>query len=198
MLASLDQVVLEGDRPASVLHGLVDDNHVAAIGHSAGGGTAFDALSDPRVDVAVGWAPTPGSGTPAAKPTMIIGGADDIGVTSAQLAQTYASLPPPKRRVEISGAGHNSFTDLCVVNSTGGGMVNYAIENGLVPAGAAQVLLNGCEETAASSHEVWPVVQHFTVAELRAAFGIDAEPVGLESGVARAFGEIDLTYEQQP
>ena len=43
--------------PSSPLYGVADPHKVAAVGHSAGGQTAFDALKDPRVDVAVGWAP---------------------------------------------------------------------------------------------------------------------------------------------
>ena len=49
MLASLDLVTGENDRSTSVLHGIVDDTRVAAVGHSAGGTTAFDALNDARV-----------------------------------------------------------------------------------------------------------------------------------------------------
>ena len=41
------------------------------------------------------------------------------------------------------------------------------------------------------------MVQHFTVAELRAAFGIDT-PVGLEAAMTCAFPGITVTYEQQP
>src|SRR5215211_478457 len=65
MLASLDLALEENSRQSSVLHGVVDDTRVAAVGHSAGGTTAFDALNDPQVKVAVGWAPTGPSATPA-------------------------------------------------------------------------------------------------------------------------------------
>ena len=187
MLASLDLVTKENDRSASLLHGIVDGTRVAAAGHSAGGTTAFDALNDPRVKVAVGWAPSAPSATPADKPTMIIGASNDIGVPPTQLAKTYGSFPAPKRRVEIGNAGHNSFTDLCVVTRSGGGMVQYAAKNHLVSQALAKLLLNGCEKTALTPEKFWPVVQHFTVAELRAALGIDAQPVGLGDGISRAF-----------
>ena len=61
----------------------------------------------------------------------------------------------------------------------------------------AKLLLNGCERSALSPEAFWPVVQHFTVAELRAAFGIDT-PVGLEAAMTCAFPGITVTYEQQP
>jgi dienelactone hydrolase len=198
MLASLDLVTKENDRSASLLHRMVDGTRVAAAGHSAGGTTAFDALSDPRVKVAVGWAPSAPSVTPANKPTMIIGATSDIGVPPTVLAKTYASFPAPKRRVEIGNSGHNSFTDLCVVTRSGGGLVGLAVKNHLVGEDVAKLLLNGCEKTALTPEMFWPVVQHFTVAELRSALGIDAQPVGLGDGVSRAFPGITVTYQHQP
>jgi len=197
MLASLDLVTEENDRSASVLHDAVDDTRVAAVGHSAGATTAFDALDDTRVGVAVGWAPAAPSTPPAEKPTMVIGAADDPAVTPELLADTYASLSAPKRRVEIGPAGHNSFTDLCVVTRAGGGMVGFAIENDLVPKNLAKLLLSGCEESALPAEEFWPVAQHFTVAELRTSLGIDATPVGLGAGITRAFPGVAVTYRQQ-
>jgi hypothetical protein len=38
------------------------------------------------------------------------------------------------------------------------------------------------------------VVQHFTVAHLRAAFGQDDPPIGLGAGIADAFAPITLRY----
>jgi predicted dienelactone hydrolase len=198
MLAGLDLVTQENGRSASVLHGVVDDERVAAVGHSAGGTTAFDALSDPRVGVAVGWASLGPPGAPAAKPSMIVGASNDLAVTPAQLAKTYESLAAPKRRVVIAEAGHQSFTDLCVVTKNGGGMVRYAIDHELVAEPAAKLLMNGCEPTAAAPDEFWPVVQHFTVAEIRAALGLDASPVGLGPAIERAFPSPSIEYEQQP
>ena len=93
MLASLDLVTKENDRSTSLLHGIVDGTRVAAAGHSAGGTTAFDALNDPRVKVAVGWAPSAPSATPADKPTMIIGATNDIGVTPTVLATDVRIVP---------------------------------------------------------------------------------------------------------
>jgi dienelactone hydrolase len=194
MLASLDLVTKANDRANSLLHGVVDGTRVAAVGHSAGGTTAFDALNDPRVQVAVGWAPSAPSATPADKPTMIIGASHDIGVPPTQLATTYGSLPAPKRRVEIGNAGHNSFTDLCLVTRSGGGMVQYAVNSHLVDHALAQLLLNGCEKTALAPERFFPVVQHFTVAELRSALRIDTEELGLGDNISRAFPGVTITY----
>jgi hypothetical protein len=44
----------------------------------------------------------------------------------------------------------------------------------------------------------FPVAQHFTVAELRAALGIDAQPVGLGDDITRAFPGVSVAYRHQP
>lgn len=39
---------------------------------------------------------------------------------------------------------------------------------------------------------------HFTVAHVRAAFGIDEPPVGLGDGIAAAFDGVTLRYRHDP
>ncbi len=196
MLQSLDLVQHENDRAGSLLRGIVNASSAGAIGHSAGGGTAFDALSDERVKVAVGWAPVGPSITPAAKPTMIIGASNDIALTPRQLAKTYASFPSPKRRVEIGNAGHNTFTDVCTVIRGGGGLIEFASQNHLVAENLLRFGLNGCQKRDMDPKEFWPIVQHFTVAELRSVL-LDAQPVGLGDGITRAFPDLKM-YTHRP
>lgn len=196
MLATLDLVAQESARSGSPMHDAAETKHVAAVGHSAGGGTAFDALSDPRIKVAIGWAPVPPIGTPVDKPTMIIGALGDIALTPAALTKTYTSFPTPKRFVEIGGAGHNTFTDVCTVIRGGGGLVSFAQKNHLVSPDLLKLAVNGCSTTDLAPAAFWPVVQHFTVAEIRSVLGIDRQPVGLGAGVTRAFPGITVQYRQ--
>jgi dienelactone hydrolase len=200
MLDGLDLVVREGARSGSLLAGAVDGSRAAGVGHSLGGGTAFDVLSDPRVKVAVGWAPVAPSGAPLGKPTMIIGAGGDVALTPATLAKTYASFPAPKRLVEVGGsrAGHNTFTDTCVVIRGGGGLIEFALRNHFVAPNLAKLGTNGCESTDLDPHVFWQVVQHFTVAELRSVFGIDRLPVGLGDKIVDAFPGVSVTYQHQP
>ena len=93
MLQGLDLVEGESRTTGSALSGAVDGSRVAAVGHSLGGGTAFDVLSDPRVTVAIGWAPVPPSGRPVDKPTMIIGAGADVALTPAALARPMPASP---------------------------------------------------------------------------------------------------------
>jgi len=200
MLAGLDLVTSESRRAGSVLSGAVDNSRVGAIGHSAGGGTAFDVLTDPRVKVAIGWAPVPPSGAPVDKPTMIIGAGGDIALTPTVLAKTYASFPAPKRWVQIGGtrAGHDTFTDTCTVIRAGGGLVEFALQHHFIAANLAKLATNGCTNTDLDPPAFWAVVQHFTVAELRNVFGIDPQPVGLGDAITGAFPRIPITYQHQP
>jgi hypothetical protein len=127
---------------------------------------------------------------------MIIGASNDIALTPQRLAKTYASLPSPKRRVEIGNAGHNTFTDVCTVIRGGGGLIEFARQNHLVADNLLQLGLNGCQKRDTDPKEFWPLVQHFTVAELRGVL-LDAQPVGLGDGITRAFPDLTM-YTHSP
>ena len=197
---TLDLVTAENGRSGSLLHRVADTSHIAAVGHSLGGRTSFDIANDPRVAVAIGWAPVAPSGAPADKPTMIIGAGGDSALTPDVLSKEYASFPVPKRFVEIGGnaAGHNTFTDLCAVIRDGGGLLAYAQKNHLVADNLVKLGENGCAATDIAPEKFQPVVQHFTVAELRSEFGIDPQPVGLDDSITTAFGDIPVQYQHTP
>src|SRR5262245_57554008 len=171
MLASLDLVTKAGSDNASRLHGLVDADHVASMGHSFGGEAAVRALNDPRVDVAIGWAPFVPPIAPVAKPTMIIGAGGDIDMTPAVLTKTYRSFVAPKLFLVIGSStpGHNTFTDVCSVIRDGGGFAVYTRDYHLLPASLVGIALNGCNKGDLTPAQFWPIVQHLTVAELRSA-----------------------------
>jgi predicted dienelactone hydrolase len=199
MLASLDLVAKASADPASLLHGTVDATKVGAVGHSLGGPGAFAVLQSPRVAVAIGYAPyATNPDPPPNKPTMLIGGALDNAVPAAMVAKTYDSLVPPKRRIEIANAGHNTFTDTCQVIRAGGGMIQFAIANHLVDKRLADLGFNGCNKNDLDPDLFLRVVQHFTVAELRAALRIDPQPVGLGDGIVHAFPGVSITYTHEP
>jgi predicted dienelactone hydrolase len=198
LLASLDLVTKASAESSSLLHGAVDALKVGAVGHSLGGRGVFDALRDPRIAVAIGYAPVGPAGPPANKPTMFIGGALDNAVPPTEVAKTYDSFPPPKRRIEIANAGHNTFTDTCPVIRAGGGLIQFAIANHLVDKKLAELGFNGCNKNDLAPDRFLPIVQHFTVAELRDVLGIDPQPVGLGDGIVHAFPGVSLTYTHQP
>ena len=181
MLSSLKAVTAAGDDPTSPLYRAVDPSRVAAAGHSMGGQTAFDALSAPGIATAIGWAPVGPAIRPANKPTMIIGTTGDSAVTEDRVTRTYRSLPAPKSLIEVSGLGHNTYTDICVGIRSGGGLINFAVANHFVSPQLAKLGINGCEKSNASPTSFWPVVQYYTVFQLKNVFaghaGTTAVPV---------------------
>ena len=184
----LDTIPLVGSA-GGVLQGLTDTEHVGAVGHSAGGRAALTALSEPPIDVAIGWAAAGRADVPApAKPSMNIAARTDVLVPLPEVEQTYAGLMPPKRLVVITGAGHNSFTDLCLSVRSGTDLLGIAKQIGFnLPENLAKGATDGCEPSAIDTTLGWRITQNFTVAELRQGLGLDASGAGLGQGVTAAW-----------
>ncbi len=189
-----DTVSLVGDAGGS-LEGLADTERVGAVGHSAGGRAALSALSEPEIDVAVGWAAAGRADVPAPdKPSMNIAARVDVLVPLEEIETTYDELAPPKRLVVIDGAGHNSFTDICVSVKEGNDLIGLAQSIGFpIPENLAAGATDGCEEGSIDTAAGWEIAQHFTVAELRFSLGVDEEPVGLGPDVVDAF-DVPVDY----
>lgn len=171
---SLKVVKTEDMNSNSVLYGVADTHREAAVGHSAGGGTAFDALSLPGVATAIGWAPVPPKTSGSTKPVMLIGAEGDQAVVPSRVRQTYNSFKGPKSLIEIGGEGHNTYTDICVGIRNGGGLINFALANHFTTPELAKLGINGCEAKNAAPQRFWPIVQYYTVFQLRSVFGGDA------------------------
>ncbi|MFM7616930.1 MAG: hypothetical protein ACKO72_05655 [Actinomycetes bacterium] len=197
--AAIDRVVAENTAPRSRFKGRLRADRVGAVGHSAGGGTMFGLLDDPRIRSIVGWAPV-GPRTPVTSttPTMIITGSSDIAITPASAQASYAALNAPKRYVEVGAMGHNAFSDACLAIRNGTDLIGIAKGLGIgIPDRLLELGRNGCEEGSLGIRQGWRVVQHFTVAELRKDLGVNRAPVGLAPGVADAFPGVEITYLQQ-
>jgi dienelactone hydrolase len=178
---------------------------IAIVGHSAGGGTAIRYAQKPNVLtyiamssgpflVANGAAPL----VPAQKPSMYITGRDDGVAEFARVADSYKTVPAPKRFVVIDGSGHlNGMSDICEIGKGGGGIVAIAQQAGIpVPANLVRLGTDGCNAPALKSKQVWPVTRHFVTAQLRFAFKLDKTPIGLQPSVVKAFLPVKVTYAQ--
>ncbi len=171
MTSSLEAVEQASGEPISELHGTADPNRVAAVGHSAGGETAFDALASPQVQTAVGWAPEGPAGRPSKKPVMIIRATGDTVIPTAQIRREYAAFPGPVSLVQVAGEGHNTYTDICVGIRDGGGLIGFAVAHHLVNAKLAELGINGCQRNDPAPQRFWSVVQYYTVFQLKAELG---------------------------
>ena len=197
LLATRDAVGAPTGTAAALLTGLTDLGRTAVSGHSAGGGAALAMLDQSVIDAVVGYA---AAGTPAevpqGKPTLLIAGSDDLVVPPATNDMLYGELLPPKRALIIDRAGHNSFTDSCIAIRNGTDLVGIVMAIGLpIPPDLLVLATNGCEPDNLDPQLALTIIQHFTVAHLRAAFGIDAPAVGLGNGIATAFDGVMLTYQ---
>lgn len=192
-LALLDD---ENENAQSPLAGGVDTSRVATTGHSAGGRAAFALLERPEIKTAIGYATVGNPSAANGKPILYMVGALDELITG--LEQSYAQLPPIKRLVSVINAGHNSFTDQCAIIHGGNNIIELVREAGLpLPDNLAELALDGCREENLAPAEFWRVVQHFTVAHLRAVFGVDRAPVDLELDVVEAFTPVEVQYQAE-
>ena len=205
LLQSLDLITAEGADAASRFNGHVDAERVAAVGHSAGGGTVLAAAGDSRVDGYVSLASGifSGAGGDAtvttttttttaplpAKPSFFIGGSVDAVVPFATVTEpTYAAAPAPSLLWEIDGVGHNGFDDFCTFGN-GTGIIGIAEASGLgafldgAP-GLRALGEDGCVPPAIPVATTFPIINHAVTAWVRNLFGIDADAVGLETDVA--------------
>ena len=197
MLATLDLVLAESDDPSSLLAGSADADRVGAAGHSAGVGTIAAASDDPRVVAAVGWA----GGSTGFDPdtaTMVLFAERDPGATPEEGTEAYEELTAPRALGIIAEAGHASFTDFCRNQQAGVDLIDVALGLGFpIPESLVELGYNGCRPEDVPPEDVWPIIQHFTVAWLLHQTGVNAEPVGLGDAVAETF-PVAVDYRHDP
>ena len=169
-------VLGDENRPGGRFAGAIDLDHIAAVGHSSGGGAAARLAYDPAISTFIGLAPASpldpdpagsvdvatlagayGSANPPDKPSLILAGDDDDVVPPAAVEDEFRWLAAPKRLAILAGANHLSFIDLC-------------------PSGPADD--GSCADPAQA--ERVRVIDHLTVAQLRHVFGLDPTDASLD------------------
>lgn len=204
---ALDAAIADGKRDASPLHDLMDLDQVAVAGHSAGAGAAYaEASAEPRVKAfvaySVGLGGPDGNRTapPVPKvPGMVMAGTKDGIIDFDKSQQVFEGMQTPKYFVQIDDAGHLVFSDLCLIGKDLGGLAGLIKEVGLdLPAQFSQLASDGCQPGALEPEKAFPAINHLSVAFLRATFGIDKEPVGLDPSVTKAFTTAKITLTADP
>ena len=181
--AALDLLASATSASEGPLSGIIDLSKIAAMGHSAGGGTMFAQIDNPRIDSIIGWAPVPpqGPGT-TRKPTLIIAAEKDSGIPVVTLASAYDSLKAPKRLAVVSRMGHNAFSDTCLAIHSGNDLISAAKEIGLpVPAPLLDLAQNGGRPEDLDTETGWAIIQHLTVAQLRFSLGLPGASPTIET-----------------
>lgn len=172
--ATLDLVTEANGEAGSPLEGLVDVEHVAVTGHSAGAGATYrTAATDDRIDAFVAYSLGSGGeenplGDAPTVPGMVMAGTDDETIPVSATEEAYATLDEPRYLVEIAGSGHLVFSDLCRIGAEQGGLVGIVEQIGLpIPENLLRLASDGCGPDALPVDEAFPAIDGLTVAFLR-------------------------------
>lgn len=126
----LDSVLGTDDAGTAPWSGHVDHDRIGTTGHSLGGYSALGLAvgtgatsgslpGDPRVQAVAALAPGPEDGVDPQglaameQPLLVIGGTEDLAIKPAGDNIWERSGSPARFRVDLEGAGHDSFTILC-------------------------------------------------------------------------------------
>ena len=194
--ATRELLAAEGEATGSRFEGHVDTGQVAAVGHSAGGGTVLGFAADDGVVGYVSLASGAGIGRDEAEgaaggtpempdvPSLFMAGKLDAVVRWDTVTRAaYEAAPAPSELWVLDGVGHNGFDDFCTFGD-GRGIIGVAEASGLGSFFDAQPEFrslgeDGCLPPAVPVTETFPVVRHVVTAWLRQALDVDSEPVGL-------------------
>jgi len=168
-----------------LLAGVVDTTLVAVIGHSAGGGAANQAASEPWMDAAVSIASGAGGLEATDTPYLVLAGERDGVVSPAGSYGLYEVLTGPRIYLEVAAAGHNSFTDVCPLLYESG---EAAELEALIGAEQTTRAADGCTKEFVDPSAVQDLVEHATVAFLVHHFGIADVADSLGEDVLSAIG----------
>jgi dienelactone hydrolase len=189
VLRTLDYLTQQNGDPTSAFVDHLDLTSVAAVGHSAGGGTVLGAAADERIDGYVSLASgTLGDATQPDKPSFYMAGANDAVVDAdTQTYPAFTSAPPPTLYWQIDGVGHNGFDDFCTFGN-GAGIIGVADASGLAAVVTPQQRTlgeDGCKPPNLPVEETFPIIRHAVTVWLLDLFGgeIDVPLDGTVSGV---------------
>jgi len=192
-------VMLEEEdlRPGGLLEGRLDFNRVTVSGHSMGGGATLVVAEDEGIHAWFTLATLAAGGAPG-KPSLMMAGAADGVADIEDVREEYAKKPAPKRFVSIKDAGHLAFTDICTISREEGGLLGLAQKYGVeVDEMLITIGTDGCAPEDLRAEEGWPVINHYVTAHLRAAFGLDDSPRGLDGAAKSCFSGILGEFEQE-
>ncbi len=193
----LDTVNLFSSGNGGLAQSITDPTHVIAFGHSAGG-SAVERLasyesSGGGSSVLKGFIGMAGAdfggiatlsppyNTLPTMPGVIVGGDSDKVVTPGGLQTAYNDLTAAKRYVELTGAGHQVFSDLCQIAPGVGGLTVLASAIGidLAATNLGTLATDGCFSPDTPVTTDWPVIDQLVVGSARQMLGFDTTTAGV-------------------
>ena len=190
------------DDEASPFFELVDLTQIAATGHSMGGNGAVSMVGEPGVEAAIFYASQPEVSDEELADhgveLMWQAGTFDGIIQVSSIESAYENSHDPKTYLGIGEAGHLAFSDICAVGADRGGILQIAADSGMdIPSFLINLARDGCRDSDLHYEDAWPIIHHYSVAHLRAAFAIDDEPVGLDEATIECYAEAtDLDLRQ--
>ena len=173
---------------------MVDTSRVAVVGHSAGGAAAIQMSADPQIATFVALAA--GNGNPPAKPGLVVAGDADAIAPVGSIEQWWNTVPSPRQLAVLGGVTHLGFMDACTIAADQGGILQVATDAGVaVPEVILNLYADGCDPQYTPAPTAWPAIRHMTIAQLRAALGVDPAPVGLDASLADAYDGLTIRYQ---
>jgi dienelactone hydrolase len=189
----------ENESAGSLLEGAVSTDEIAITGHSAGGGTSIRFGAEPDVVTYIplsAGVSREGTTELPDKPSLWLTGKTDGVVDPQRTSDAFEQASAPTRLVLLDEMGHLGPSDICTIGEGGGGVIAIALEAGLnVPEDLQRLGTDGCAEDDVIE-EGWPAIRHFVTAQLRWAFGIDEEPLGLSQDVQELLPEASFDYDE--
>lgn len=187
--------------------GLARKGKFVVAGHSAGTGSVFQTAAE-HPDQVAGMQLMSGGGfrdsssTFPDVPALLVEGTKDGVVSPDSVAAAFEKLKKPKMLVSFEGAGHLTFTDLCVIGREQGGVLGIAEKIGLLKLvgedGAARIRRlagDGCGDQWVAPESAWVATDHLSVAFARWRSGIDPTPSSLSANVVKKIGKVPLGFE---
>lgn len=195
----MDYLRSENQRSDGFFEGALDLERVGVSGHSMGGAGAASMLGEEGVQAAIFYASARTITENHGAQVMWQSGSTDRLATSVQVRDAYSGAPAVARFLDIKGAGHLAFADLCAIEPDRGGPLQIAIDNDInVPPIIRVLASDGCRDTDLDVELAWPIIHHYSVAHYRSAFGIDAEPVGMSAATTTCFEDFaELDWRAQ-
>ncbi|MGB5680384.1 MAG: hypothetical protein WBM47_00940 [Polyangiales bacterium] len=189
----------ENERDGAILNGVVSTDQIAVTGHSAGGSASRRFGAEPGVvtyiPISAGVSSEGMTELPDT-PSLWLTGTTDGVVDPQRTIDAFEQASAPTRLVLIDNMGHLGPSDICLIGDTGGGIIGLAQEAGLPVDSLADIGTDGCGEESLPIEDGWPVIRHFVTAQLRWAFGIDEEPVGISQEIEALFPEATFYYDE--
>ncbi len=192
---------LQGLPAEDPLGSIVDGERVGAAGHSFGALTTLRLLAEDRpIDVAVAQTPPhydvvwfgalPNEPEDLTIPVMIQAGELDMTTPLSDAESIYTRMNAPRSMLNVLGAGHFTFSDLCLFDVEA---IEAATQIGL---GGA--LDDGCGAANISPEVALPLERHFAIGLFNGHLRDSPGSLALlttEAGEALAPGMFELSYE---